>query len=85
LVLCDLLEGKVKHSCFFLALFIVLYSVFAYRFRFGFDCLSLLSLQALWVLSFCFALTRARETLENPAHLRENGFVIAGQDWGDGR
>ncbi len=26
-----------------------------------------------------------RETLENPASLRENGVVIAGQDWVDGR
>jgi hypothetical protein len=26
-----------------------------------------------------------RETLENPARLRENGAVIAGQDWVDGR
>jgi hypothetical protein len=27
----------------------------------------------------------ARETLENPGHLRDNGVVVAGQDWGDGR
>ena len=26
-----------------------------------------------------------RETLENPGQLRDNGFVIAGQDWVDGR
>ena len=26
-----------------------------------------------------------RETLENPAHLRENGAVITGQDWVNGR
>jgi hypothetical protein len=27
----------------------------------------------------------AKETLENPGHLRDNGVVVAGQDWGDGR
>ena len=26
-----------------------------------------------------------RETLENQRFLRDNGPVIAGQDWGDGR
>jgi len=26
-----------------------------------------------------------RETLENPGNLRDNGSVIAGQDWGNGR
>ena len=31
------------------------------------------------------ACINVRETLENPASLRENGAVIAGQDWGDGR
>ncbi len=27
----------------------------------------------------------AKETLENPAHLRDNRTVIAGMDWVDGR
>jgi len=26
-----------------------------------------------------------RETLENPVHSRDNGSVIAGKDWGNGR
>jgi len=30
-------------------------------------------------------LRRARETLENQRLSRDNGPVIAGQDWGDGR
>ena len=31
------------------------------------------------------ALATSKETLENQGHLRDNGSVIASQDWGDGR
>ncbi len=44
-----------------------------------------LALLPLGVAHLTFSWTRPRETLENQAHLRDNGPVMAGQGWVDGR
>jgi hypothetical protein len=38
-----------------------------------------------WPGCLWIALRTIRETLENPAHLRENRPVMAGMDWVDGK
>jgi hypothetical protein len=46
---------------------------------------ALTSTHTLWLQRRSVSCLTTKETLENPAHLRENRPVIAGMDWVDGK